>query len=728
LKLHPIARSSADSRALAANRKAQQRKGTDTGKRMRHHYALSCIALLVLLGFKASLVIAQTSTPPPSAPMPPSPSAAPVSSSSDPTPYVDRLLENSKSNKIAADDDEQDTPNADGLPRSIRIELQRSHTLSSGNITSSGNGLAIRTALDTPNFGSLTLDTQLGANQIVSTSSPGAVRSATLTLQQIGLPLGAGWFANNILGILGPTQVGLARQQLRFSIPSRTIEGVATELLSPDGAALTATLGELGQLEGFPISGFRRTGGQFAQAGGQWRASLAGNVGILTSAVTTAIARNAPNDLGIGLRVDNNLNVGNQLASKANFDSVLIAQRYERDGLAVQANVIRSSSTANSMTQTGNGWWIDATQEVGRTRHSLGIFSLGTGLNWGGLAVNSDVEGGYYRFSYQSLRWSADAAVETLRSVSGTTSPGQFINSNLRYQWSRDLSFGGGAAVRSYNGTGSQVFGYVQSQNRFGTGRAQIDLSDATTGERNQAITLDQSWNEITPLTLSTSLSYAHQQGIPLKRESVSLSLNAGGELFSNLSLNANIQSRYTTSGPVDNALYATVGLMWRLNRHWSFSGNATVGSGRYDSGVVSLDPLAAPLSTISHPSQRTYLLILRYEDRAGTVIAPIGGRAGGGGGAVTGYVYFDANANSLRDANETGVPSVAVILDGRFSTRTDAQGRFEFPFVGSGEHVISVASDNLPLPWGLINEGTTRITVSPRASLQINIPAVRAP
>ena len=209
---------------------------------MRHHYALSSIALLVLLGFKASLVIAQTLIPPLPlpAPMPSSPSAAPASSASDPTPYVDRLLDNGKSNNIAADNDEQDTPNTTGLPRSIRIELQRSHTLSNGDATSSGNGLAIRAALDTPNFGSLTLDTQLGTNQSVSTSSPGAIRPFTLTLQQIGLPLGAGWFANNILGILGPTQIGLARQQLRFSIPSRTIEGVATELLSPDVTELRA--------------------------------------------------------------------------------------------------------------------------------------------------------------------------------------------------------------------------------------------------------------------------------------------------------------------------------------------------------------------------------------------------------------------------------------------------------------------------------------------------------
>ena len=212
----------------------------------------------------------------------------------------------------------------------------------------------------------------------------------------------------------------------------------------------------------------------------------------------------------------------------------------------------------------------------------------------------------------------------------------------------------------------------------------------------------------------------------PSRRDSVSLALNASGDVFDDFTLNTNVQSRYTISGAVDDALYATVGLTWRYNRAWSVSANATAGSGRYDSGVVSLDPLAAPVTTLARPSQRTYLLVLRYEDRAGTVIGPLGGRIGSGGGELAGYIYFDANANGIRDANEAGVPSVTVVLDGKFSTRTDQQGRFEFPFVGAGEHTLSVVSDNLPLPWSLINDGITTVTVSPRQNAQVNIPAVR--
>ncbi len=707
-------------------------------------------------------ISAQPLASPEAAPTDPAPK---VPKTTEAAPYIDQLMSGAQSSSLAADDNDSE-PDATGMPRAIQLELQQTRTLSNGVATNGGTGLGLRAAIETLNFGALSLDLQTGVNQrvdgdfnVASRSGNGKARPVTFTLQQYGLPLAGGWSANNMLGIISPTQVGLTRQQLRFSLPSRTVEGVTSELLSAQtasqggtpGISLNASAGSIGQMEGFPISGFRRQGGQLLQIGGQVR-TLWGNAD-LTSAVSFVGVRGAPNLLGIGGTAAGSP-LDNQLAATANFGSIFIAQRAEYDGVTVQANVIHSSAAANATNvnsttpqvanERGTGWWLDATTERGRTRHSAGLFHLGTGLNWGGLAVNSDVQGGYYRYQYQSLRWSGDAAIEALKSVSGASSAGQYAGANVRYQYSRDLSFGGGTSIRAFNGTGSQTFAYAQSINKLGTTRGQIDIGDTTTGERNQGITIDQSWNQLGSIRLSTSLNFTHQQSAPLrlfastsstsaiqtqpssKRESVVLSVNASGELFNNLTLNTNIQSRYTTYGIVDNALYATVGLAWRFNRSWSLSADATAGSGRYDTGLVSLDPLAAPLQAITRPSQRTYLVVLRYEDRAGSVNVPLGGRIGGGGGDVSGYLYFDANANSVRDANESGVPSVAVVLDGKYSTRTDQQGRFMFPFVGSGEHTLSVISDNLPLPWGLINDGITKVTVSPRSTAQVNIPTVK--
>ena len=69
---------------------------------------------------------------------------------------------------------------------------------------------------------------------------------------------------------------------------------------------------------------------------------------------------------------------------------------------------------------------------------------------------------------------------------------------------------------------------------------------------------------------------------------------------------------------------------------------------------------------------------------------------------------------------------NVTVILDGRFSVRTDANGRFDFAAVAAGRHVITVQGDNLPLPWTLTNSGRTDVEVGTRERTEVDIGALR--
>ena len=70
--------------------------------------------------------------------------------------------------------------------------------------------------------------------------------------------------------------------------------------------------------------------------------------------------------------------------------------------------------------------------------------------------------------------------------------------------------------------------------------------------------------------------------------------------------------------------------------------------------------------------------------------------------------------------------PTSRCVLDGRFSVQTDANGRFSFPVVAAGHHVITVISDNLPLPWALLNGGSTEVDVTTRGRTDISIGAQR--
>jgi hypothetical protein len=57
---------------------------------------------------------------------------------------------------------------------------------------------------------------------------------------------------------------------------------------------------------------------------------------------------------------------------------------------------------------------------------------------------------------------------------------------------------------------------------------------------------------------------------------------------------------------------------------------------------------------------------------------------------------------------------------------RTDAQGRYEFPFVVAGEHTLRVQPDNIPLPWGFDGAESRRITVSHRGTGTVRWGAMR--
>ncbi|MGZ8274487.1 MAG: carboxypeptidase-like regulatory domain-containing protein, partial [Burkholderiaceae bacterium] len=85
----------------------------------------------------------------------------------------------------------------------------------------------------------------------------------------------------------------------------------------------------------------------------------------------------------------------------------------------------------------------------------------------------------------------------------------------------------------------------------------------------------------------------------------------------------------------------------------------------------------------------------------------------------------LDANDDGRFDAGESGAANVTVLLDGRFSARTDAQGRFEFPAVVAGRHHVTVLPDNLPLPWTTANE-TRDLDLPVRGSLHLELSARR--
>ena len=653
------------------------------------------------------------------APAPANPTVAPADASppeSAEAPYHDHYIAGGTlSPDMSVSDGVADT---NGLARAVRIDgvvsvIDQSTPGAPSRVNE--NGLVGRAQWDTAGYGSWSADVAApigGSN----TDVVGAEGHGAASLRAHGVPFDGGWNADGGIGDLNMPQIGLARSQPRFLLPGGPMEGVATDLHGPSGLDIVAGIGEPGVFGGIKVPTFDTLGGSTATLGAQWQAAPDWTVG-------GALAQAHDVDLFAGTLVS-------ESNARVSSTTGLVATAWQNSSTRAQFNVIDGSITAS-----GNkfGSWIDAATLTGRITQDFGAFYIEPDLTWGNQVINSDMDGGYYRFGYQGRRWFADVGIDQAWSVSGQGADTTFLTTDGRYQLSRDLGVGGVVNLRRSEGsTAWSIEGYVDQHNPWGIGRAQADYAHANTGS-DVAFALNQAWKMPTATRLNTSLSYERLTTIaPFSNAAETstaaiLGVNGGGDLTSRLSIDANVRWGIALSGPVAPAVAANVDLSYQLSRDWavilSYYENHT---GAWQSLSVA-SPLAPP-TVINNPamSQRGYFLTIRYQRAAGSHFAPLGGGPGSGSGRLTGTIYLDANDNGRFDAGETVVPNVVVILDGRYSTRTDSAGRFDFPAVASGNHELTVVPDNLPLPWTVAGDGHVQVEVRTRDHTDVSIGAKR--
>jgi hypothetical protein len=614
------------------------------------------------------------------------------------------------------DDDGSD---ADGLARSLQVDGVVS-SLSSRDGGSSThvmeNGIIAKSQWETIAYGAWSLDASArtgGSDMGPSEQGQGGA----ITLRQRGMPFDGGWQADNALGDINTPNIGLAQFQSRFYLPTAPMQGLATSWRGPDGVQLVAGGGVPGLFDGIEVPDFRTLDGSTATAGAQWSPASHWTVGgqlIEAHDVNLAVGQ------VIALPDDTSL-----ISSTTGLVSAAWADHGER----LQLNLLDGevSGKANAL-----GGWVDGSITQGRVQQSAGIFRIDPNLTWGNQIIADDMQGGYYRFDYQSRQWMLDAGIDEVHSVSGLGSNTTFLTGDARYQVSRDWGIGSVANVsRTDGGTNWSLEGYVDHANAYGTGRAQADYAQTQSGE-DAMLTLDQTWSSATTVHLSNSLSVERISGTGidgLAQDATVLGLAAygGGQLTPRLSLEGNVRWAAAVQGRAAPGVSANVSLTYQLSSNWQIL--ATYYDSRTGSWtpLTVVSPLTPPVETpLSAIDERGVFLTFRYRRAAGLHFAPLGGPPGGGSGEISGIVYLDANDNGRPDAGEAGAPNVTVVLDGRFSVQTDAAGRFDFPVVATGHHVIQVIADNLPLPWSLVNNGRSEIEVTTRDRTEISIGAQR--
>jgi hypothetical protein len=609
-----------------------------------------------------------------------------------------------------------DTSDDAGLARSLQIDGVVS-ALSSHNSSSSSNvvenGIVAKTQWDTATYGAWSLDASARTGASGDAQSEQG-QGGVVTLRQRGMPFDGGWQADNALGDLNAPDVGLAKLQPRFYFPTGPMQGLTTDWHGPSGLQVVGGGGVPGLFDGILVPNFHTLDGSTATAGAQWSPASQWTVG------GQFIEAHDVN-LAVGQVVD-----GNSLLSS---DTGLLSAAWRDQNEHLQVNLLDGEVSGKG---NGIGGWVDGSMTQGRVQQTAGLFRIDPNLTWGNQLIANDMQGGYYRLDYQSRRWLADVGIDEVRSVSGLTSDTTFLTGDTRYQVSRDCGIGGIADVsRTNGGTNWSTEGYVDHANLWGTGRAQADFARTGSG-RDSTLTLDQTWSAPAGLRLSTSTSIERVNGViydGYSQDSTLLGISAygGGQFTTRLGVEGNVRWLTAVQGRAPPGTSANVSLTYQLAPNWE------VLATYYDSRAGSwtqltvVSPLTPPVpTTIPGVQERGIFLTLRYKRASGLHFAPLGGGPGGASGEIVGTVYLDANNNGRADAGEGGAPNVTVVLDGRFSVQTDASGRFYFPAVATGHHVITVISDNLPLPWILVGDGRAEVDVTTRDRTVVSIAAQR--
>jgi hypothetical protein len=608
------------------------------------------------------------------------------------------------------------TSDTQGLARSLQVDGVASVLTShdpSGSRSVMENGIIAKAQWETATYGAWSLD----ASGRTGGSDPGPSeqgQGGVITLRQRGMPFDGDWQADNGLGDLNSPDISLARLQSRFYLPTAPIQGLTTEWRGPSGLQLVAGGGVPGLYDGIVVPNFRTLEGSSATAGAQWSPASQWTVG-------GQLIEAHDVNLAIGPVID-----GTSLMSTT---TGLVSAAWADGGERIQMNLLDGdiSGKGNAV-----GAWVDGSISQGRFLQNAGLFRIDPNLTWGNQVISNDMQGGYYRLNYQSRQWLADVGIDEVRSVSGFGTNATFLTGDTRYQVSRDWGVGGvGNVNHSDGGTSWSVEGFVDHANGGGTGRAQADYAATPVGQ-DTTLTLNETWATPVGTRLSTSTSIERINGAitnGLAQDSTVLSIAAfgGGQFARGLGIEGNVQWAKTIQGQAAPGVSANVSLTWQLSHAWEIL--ATY----YDSRVGSwtpltvVSPLTPPVATLVPAVQeRGVFLTLRYRRASGSHFAPLGGAPGAGSGEIAGVVFLDANNNGHIDAGETGAANVTVVLDGRFSVQTDAAGRFVFPVVATGRHIITVVPDNLPLPWTLINDGRVQIEVTTRDRTVVDIPAQR--
>jgi hypothetical protein len=619
--------------------------------------------------------------------------------------YTDQLIDFDSTGGWARFQDIDDEEQPEGL-RSYSVEYRHYQDDMDRGGKSYEDGIILHARRETRDYGEFELLATVRDARPSDESSFDDSSGGRVTLRQYGFALNKDWLLDNSIGVLRSDVDPVLSSSYRFNLPSTLVSGVKNWSRAA-ATELRFSAGKIGTLGNGRIEDFNTTSGTLASMGASHALNsnwfMTGNV--------------------IALSDDDDIKDHESGALALQYQSADGRHRY------VGHTLIDSDG--------GNAVWLDGDNQIGAWRQRYGIFWREADMLWGDAKLTDDQQGLYTRSEFRAPRYNLTVGTDfTENNVNDDNAlpknrfSNVFVSGNRRLM--RTTSVGSTASYLNVDPRNSaarddsrvvRLSAFVQQQFAIGDTRLELSGSDVEKNDESgnvYGISWDQSWSVSRWVTLSTTLSHEQSSGLDEDDERNSASMLFTHEVTPDLNWNgsASYARRKTDNMPDRDSYNVTFGGAWRFLPDWEANLDLTWTRAEENTGL---------LNEIFDVDEKTLLFSVRYDIRKGRPFNTAGNKNGGAGyGEVTGEVFFDDNRDGIRQAGERAASGVFVYLDRRYERVTDNEGRYTFNMVPAGEHAVSIAVEDLPLPWGLDDDRPQTVPVAVREDAVVNFALTR--